>query len=55
MATAVSGEQRCGAGARLRAGRENGGLSVPQAAERLRFDARIVEALEAEDYAALGA
>ncbi len=55
MATAVSGEQRCGAGARLRAGRENRGLSVPQAAERLRFDARIVEALEAEDYAALGA
>jgi len=55
MATAVSGEQRCGAGARLSAGRENRGLSVPQAAERLRFDARIVEALEAEDYAALGA
>jgi cytoskeleton protein RodZ len=55
MTSAVSGEQRCGAGARLRAGRENRGLSVPQAAERLHFDARVVEALEAEDYAALGA
>jgi cytoskeleton protein RodZ len=55
MASAVSGEQRCGAGARLRAARENRGLLVPQAAERLHFDARIVEALEAEDFAALGA
>jgi cytoskeleton protein RodZ len=55
MASAVSGEQRCGAGARLRAARENRGLLVLQAAERLHFDARIVEALEAEDFAALGA
>lgn len=55
MASAVRGEQRCGAGARLRAARENRGLLVPQAAERLHFDARIVEALEAEDFAALGA
>lgn len=55
MASAVSGEQRCGAGARLRAARENRGLLVLQTAERLHFDARIVEALEAEDFAALGA
>jgi cytoskeleton protein RodZ len=55
MASAMSGEQRCGAGARLRTARENRGLLVLQAAERLHFDARIVEALEAEDFAALGA
>ncbi len=55
MAEAVSGEARCGAGARLRAARESRELTQLQAAERLHFDARIVEALEAEDFAALGA
>jgi cytoskeleton protein RodZ len=55
MTSVVSGKQRCGAGARLRAARENRGLSAPDAAERLHFDPRIVEALEAEDFPALGA
>ena len=55
MAATVSGEQGCGAGARLRAARESHGLTAVQAAERLHFDAKIVEALEAEDFAALGA
>jgi cytoskeleton protein RodZ len=55
MASEVGGEQRCGTGARLRGARENQGLSVAQAAERLHLDARTLEALEAEDFAALGA
>lgn len=44
-----------GIGARLRAGREKLGLTVLQVAERIHTDPKIVEALEAEDYAALGA
>lgn len=55
MAATVSVEQGCGAGARLRAARESRGLTAVQAAERLHFDTRIVEALEVEDFAALGA
>jgi len=44
-----------GIGARLRAGREKLGLTVLQVAERIHTDARIVEAIEAESYEALGA
>jgi cytoskeleton protein RodZ len=55
MASEVGGEQRCGTGARLRGAREHQGLTVVQAAEKLYVDARTLEALEAEDFAALGA
>src|ERR1700761_5456982 len=44
-----------GIGARLRAGREKLGLTVFQAAEKLHTDQRVVDALEADDFAALGA
>jgi cytoskeleton protein RodZ len=55
MASEVGGEQRCGTGARLRGAREKKGLTVLEAAEKLHVDARTLEALEAEDFAALGA
>src|SRR5205823_14067558 len=55
MASEVGGEQRCGTGARLRAAREQAGLSLAQAAESLALDPPTLEALEAEDFAALGA
>ena len=55
MASEVGGEQRCGTGARLRGAREKQGLTVLEAAEKLHVDARTLEALEAEDFAALGA
>jgi len=42
-------------GARLRSAREARGLTTLQAAEKLHVDPRILEALEAEDFAALGA
>ena len=51
----AGGESRCGIGTRLRAAREARGLTILQAAEKLHVDARILEALEAEDFAALGA
>jgi cytoskeletal protein RodZ len=44
-----------GIGARLRAGREKIGLTVLQVAERIHTDPKIVEAIEAENYEALGA
>lgn len=44
-----------GIGARLRAGREKLGLTVLQTAEKLHTDPRIVDAIEAEDFPALGA
>jgi len=44
-----------GIGARLRAGREKLGLTVLQAAERLHTDPKILEALEGDDLATLGA
>jgi cytoskeleton protein RodZ len=44
-----------GIGARLRGARERRRLTVLQAAERLHVDPDIVEALEADDFAALGA
>jgi cytoskeleton protein RodZ len=44
-----------GIGARLRAARERRGLTTLQAAEKLHVDARALESLEAENFAALGA
>ena len=55
MSAAAGGGELRGIGARLRAAREKRGLTVLQAAERLHLDARVVQALEAEDFAALGA
>jgi cytoskeleton protein RodZ len=55
MKGANGGDARCGIGARLRSAREQKGLTVLQAAERLHLDARVLEALEAEDFAALDA
>ena len=55
MTVEAGGEQPRGIGARLRAAREKRGLSLLQAAERLHLDARTVQALEEEDFAALGA
>jgi len=51
----AGGEELRSIGTRLRAAREKRGLTLLQAAERLHLDARIVQALEAEDFAALGA
>jgi len=51
----VGGETRCGIGTRLRAAREARGLTTLQAAEKLHVDPRILESLEAENFAALGA
>ena len=47
--------QAGGIGARLRAGREKLGLTVLQVAERIHTDPKIVEAIEAENFEALGA
>lgn len=44
-----------GIGARLRGARERSRLTILQAAEKLHVDPDILEALEAEDFAALGA
>ena len=44
-----------GIGARLRAARERKGLTVLQAAEKLHVDAKVLEALDAENFAPLGA
>jgi cytoskeleton protein RodZ len=42
-------------GERLRAGRERSGLSIAAAAEKLHLDAKVIEALEADRFAELGA
>jgi cytoskeleton protein RodZ len=55
MPSEAGGDNARGIGARLRAAREQQGLTVLQAAETLHVDARILEALEAEDFAVLGA
>ncbi len=55
MAAESDGDGRAGIGSRLRAAREKKGLSILQAAERMHVDPRIVEALEAEEFATLGA
>ena len=56
MATSEAvGGARGRIGARLRSAREARGLTTLQAAEKLHVDPRILEALEAEDFGALGA
>ncbi|HEY6824880.1 MAG TPA: helix-turn-helix domain-containing protein, partial [Steroidobacteraceae bacterium] len=55
MTAEAGGSERRGIGARLRAAREQRGLTLLQAAERLHVDGRILQALETEDFAALGA
>ena len=55
MASEAGGAVVRGIGVRLRAARESRGLTLVQAAERLHVDARILEALEAENFAVLGA
>jgi len=55
VAAEAEGQTGGGIGARLRAGRERLGLSVLQAAEKLHIDVHVIEALEAERFAALGA
>jgi cytoskeleton protein RodZ len=42
-------------GERLRAGRERAGLSVPATAEKLHLDVKVIEALEADRFAEIGA
>jgi cytoskeleton protein RodZ len=51
----AGGDIRAGIGTRLRAAREKKGLTLLQAAERMHVDSRILEWLEAENFAALGA
>ena len=55
MASEADGEPGRGIGARLRSAREKKGLTVLQAAEKLHVDARLLESLETEDFASLGA
>lgn len=55
MAAEAGGDSRAGIGSRLRAAREKKGLTILQAAEKVHLDPRILESLEAEDFAALGA
>jgi cytoskeleton protein RodZ len=55
MSSEAGGHPVRGIGARLRAAREKKGLALLQVAEKLHVDARVLQALEAEDFAALGA
>jgi len=55
MAGEGGGDAVRGIGARLRAAREKRGFTLLQAAEKLHVDPRTLEALEAQDFAALGA
>jgi len=55
MAAQAGGDGRAGIGTRLRAAREKKGLTILQAAEKMHVDPRILESLEAENFAALGA
>jgi cytoskeleton protein RodZ len=55
MSSEGGGDPVRGIGARLRAAREKKGLALLQVAEKLHVDARVLQALEAEDFAALGA
>ena len=52
---AEAGDTRAGIGTRLRTAREKKGLTLLQASERMHVDSRILEWLEAENFAALGA
>ncbi len=51
----MSAEEGVGIGARLRAARERRGLTTLQAAEKLHVEPRVLECLESENFAALGA
>ncbi len=51
----MSAEEGVGIGARLRAARERRGLTTLQAAEKLHVEPRVLECLEGENFAALGA
>src|SRR5262245_11490430 len=53
--TAVPATAPRSIGERLRAGRERAGLSVAAAAEKLHLDNKVIEALEADRFAELGA
>src|SRR5688572_31068604 len=53
--TAASAPAPRSIGERLRAGRERAGLSVAAAAEKLHLDIKVIEALEADRFAELGA
>lgn len=55
MAGEAGGDAARAIGSRLRAAREKRGLTLLQAAEKLHVDLRTLEALEAQDFAALGA
>jgi cytoskeleton protein RodZ len=55
MGAQPGADVRAGIGTRLRAAREKKSLTVLQAAEKLHVDPRIIESLESEDFAALGA
>lgn len=55
MAAEAGGDVRAGIGTRLKAAREKKGLTILQAAEKMHVDSRILESLEAENFAALGA
>jgi cytoskeleton protein RodZ len=55
MAGESGSDQRCGIGARLRAGREKAGYTLLQAAEKLHIDPRMLEALESERFDLFGA
>lgn len=55
MTLAAGGDAVRGIGARLRAAREHKGFTVLQAAEKLHVDPRVLDALESEDFASLGA
>jgi cytoskeleton protein RodZ len=55
MSVQAGSETRSGIGTRLRAGRERKGFTVLQAAEKMHVDPKILESLESEDFAALGA
>jgi len=55
MAGESGAQARGGIGARLKVARQRKGLSLLQAAEKLHVDVRVLEALEAEQFAELGA
>src|SRR5215469_7365868 len=55
MMSEGGGDAVRGIGARLRAAREKRGLTLLQAAEKLHVDPHTLQALEADDFAALGA
>jgi cytoskeleton protein RodZ len=55
MAAEAGGDVRAGIGTRLKAAREKKGLTILQAAEKMHVDPRILESLEIENFAALGA